>query len=139
MSRYIISTIKNAAENVIKNMQIDKHGYIEKTDGIINFDFAVVDKSETKTKDLKKMIQNVYPWYGLKVIYTGFQDTGVELVSNYYGGGSGHYAEIMVGMDKTEAAMIIENMLTDTITDNETLADDCYLLVEVPEDEELQK
>ena len=30
MSRYIISTIKNAAENVIKNMQIDKHGYIGK-------------------------------------------------------------------------------------------------------------
>lgn len=40
MSRYIISTIKNAAENVIKNMQIDKHGYIEKTDGIINFGFC---------------------------------------------------------------------------------------------------
>ena len=45
----------------------------------------------------------------------------------------------MVGMDKTEAAMIIENMLTDTITDNETLTDDCYLLVEVPENEKLQE
>lgn len=75
----------------------------------------------------------------IKSYLTGFQDTGVELVSNYYGGGSGHYAEIMVGMDKTEAAMIIENMLTDTITDNETLTDDCYLLVEVPENEKLQE
>lgn len=62
------------------------------TDSFSDCDFAIVH-SDAKDVDLERVRSEVFGWYGVKSVDTGFGGEALTLVSDYYGGGQAAIAQ----------------------------------------------
>lgn len=93
-----------------------------------NVDFAVIDLCDIDNFD--KVYSNVTGWHGLKVIDTGFNSSCLNIVADYYGGGSAAFTQISPDDSLEEVKNHFKKVIIKTLDCLERIEDNSFLLVE---------
>ena len=90
---YLLGTIWEIAEYIFKEMNIGKRFFPM-------YDYALVELNDKEKDDMPLEIieGDLDGWYGIHMINSGFNYTeGIEVMANYWGGGSGVFVELYEG------------------------------------------
>lgn len=117
--KYFKGTVYNLAEELEKYIDWDKHIFP-------SCDYAYCPETEGNESN-KELADIAEGWCGIHKIDSGFDNTEeIEVVSNYWGGGSGQYAEISEDYD---VAADIVSLIEATLESSSGFASDDRLLI----------
>lgn len=99
-------------------------------------DFAMVDEPDEEylSMSVEEIVDGAEGWYGIHKIDSGFCNSDdIEIICNYWGGGSGSYCELIEDFPESYA-VDIHRLIIESLCCFNTLDSKTYLAVEISTD-----
>ena len=113
---YMLGTASEIAEDVAKNIVEGARANYGSMRKFKNFDFALSGDFDDLSKfTCKEIADGSDMWYGMKKLYTGFNNPELDLFADYYGGGSGVYGKVDFDSMEEECKKTIEKMILESL------------------------
>lgn len=93
-----------------------------------NCDFAIIDEDD---EDIEYLKSGASGWYGVKKINTDFNSDTLDLIADYYGGGSLSCVAVDPEYAKESFAGELEKLIISAASARETLRNTDYIFAEV--------
>ena len=126
---YMVMTVSQLADYVVSDLCYKEfHMLTDDNHNFINCDFCVIDgyDEDMSIEELKNVVGS---WHGIKAIDTGFDNSNLDIICDYYGGGCLAYSYLNCDMTKKECwREIVETILVSLTSNGDNIDDDNTLL-----------
>lgn len=125
---YMVMAVSQLADYVISNLCYENfHMLTDDNHHFINCDFCIIDGYD-EDMSMEELKDNASSWHGIKAIDTGFDNSNLDVICDYYGGGCLSYSYLNYDMTKTECLRDITETILLSLDENGNVADDNTLL-----------
>ena len=129
---YMVMTVSKLADYVVSDLCYERfHMLTDDNHHFINCDFCAIDGYD-EDMSIEELKNEASSWHGIKAIDTGFDNSNLDVICDYYGGGCLAYSYLNCNMTKIECQRdIMESIFVSLDENGNSVDDDTLLFVEV--------
>lgn len=128
-NKYMLGIALEIAKELASNIVVNDEATYLSIKAFKDCDFALAD-TDCEDESLESICNMSNGFHGIKQQHTGFDSNDLELIADYYGGGSGVYHSIFAGMTEQECAEAIYDLIKGTFQKNGSYSDDELIIAE---------